>query len=979
MHLTENIERGCVTLHNVNTQHLLRDLEKIYKTTSITKYIFFNISRNQLTFYNFFIPDIYFCVKSIFSYRHRFSETRQLNKILELLETETWYKRSFETYPNKLDFSQLSQLYKTLLPVQVEALHSYNEKTSKLDLNGYLLAADTGTGKSIMSLALTLCLKPDVTFIVCPNSIIDSVWYKALTTEFKEEKTIWKSNSKEPIRKGFDFYIIHYEALSKLLEFINENNRYYDNPVIILDESHNLNDIKALRTKTYLDCCAGSRSKNIIHLSATPTKALGLEFQPLFRAIDKYFTPEVEDAFRSIYGKSISRASEILRNRIDLVSHKIPKSAVMGSDKPIEIQLRIKLPHSEKYTIPFIREEYTKFIEERTKFYKKDFDKYEAIYNKCVNIYEDTIRTEKEREQFKLYLHYVQVMRRGYDRYTMGEYSRYCNEFEKINIIPLLSNELKKEFKNAKSVVKYVDLKITGEFLGGVLGKKRAELHSELIWHSNIDEIVRDATKKTICFSDFVDTILTAKKYFEEKGYNPLLVYGDTNKDVDNILNEFRNNDEINPLLATIKSLSVGHTILVANVAIFLNLPFRSLDKEQAANRIFRIGQDTQVYIYEITLDTGEIGNLSTRMEEIMLWSKASVEAILGKGTDNEINLDSTKFVNNALENYESFSLEHYEAPPMSIPDELKLPFTTYNTDTLYGQYDKSIKIAQLLLQMYTVDPKGGLFTVCQAENRHGKEGKIISLVGDIEKIDQFLHPIYYKGIEFIDSRPYINKEGEVRDYYNQSALIKRAVFDSLWLEDKEVFYSIGKYMIDAFSTWFAFGLQRNLELSIVTNTHYRIVAAIYMLALLLDTKHYNDDEASAHILKQLPQITGLPAQLIKELLDANPTPIFEMFTMERPTLWKLAEVLTKVTNEDLIVTKGMIYNSLCRGAIILSNGQEISSVGLEHPATFVVMLNCAQNTKSTLGLSLLGISKRNDLHGFQKFLEAYGSYKEIR
>ena len=68
--------------------------------------------------------------------------------------------------------------------------------------------------------------------------------------------------------------------------------------------------------------------------------------------------------------------------------------------------------------------------------------------------------------------------------------------------------------------------------------------------------------------------------------------------------------------------MSTGHTINEANTVIFLNVPFRSTDYEQASERCYRIGQDTDVYIYKLVLDTGDEPNLSTRMQDILSWSK---------------------------------------------------------------------------------------------------------------------------------------------------------------------------------------------------------------------------------------------------------------------------------------------------------------------------------------------------------------------
>ena len=54
------------------------------------------------------------------------------------------------------------------------------------------------------------------------------------------------------------------------------------------------------------------------------------------------------------------------------------------------------------------------------------------------------------------------------------------------------------------------------------------------------------------------------------------------------------------------------------------------MDYEQASDRCYRIGQDTEVYIYKMVLDTGEEPNLSTRMQDILAWSKNEFQTIMG-------------------------------------------------------------------------------------------------------------------------------------------------------------------------------------------------------------------------------------------------------------------------------------------------------------------------------------------------------------
>ena len=394
----------------------------------------------------------------------------------------------------------------------------------------------------------------------------------------------------------------------------------------------------------------------------------------MFRAIDPYFTEAVQEAFAKIYRKSATRALEILAHRLGMVSHKISKDVVMvGIPKPIRIVLPVKLPDATQYTLPFIKNELEAFVKHWTLVFTQEMPMHQAIYQKAVDTYVKTMKGDQAKMEYQQYVEYVKIMRRGFDARSMGHMSVYCNKFEADKIMPLLNSADRATFKSSKSIYKYHSLVIMGRFLGNVLGRKRIALHSDLIQHSNIDQIVNEAEKKTICFTNYVDTVLEAKRYFESKGYAPACVYSDTNSGVAGILNEFRTSDTMNPLIATIQSLSTGVTLTCANVCIFLNLPWRSGDYEQASNRIFRIGQTAQVYLYDIVLDTGDIPNLSTRMSEIMNWSKDQSDLIMGGAVDVDYSIESLldyALINNQLI---SEACEHSYEPYLHNP-KLELP-----------------------------------------------------------------------------------------------------------------------------------------------------------------------------------------------------------------------------------------------------------------------------------------------------------------
>ncbi len=117
---------------------------------------------------------------------------------------------------------------------------------------------------------------------------------------------------------------------------------------------------------------------------------------------------------------------------------------------------------------------------------------------------------------------------------------------------------------------------------------------------------------------------------------------------------------------------------MVANTIIMINLPFRSYIKEQAIARINRLKQDTQTYIFEVSLDTGDKPNLSTRTIDILEWSKKQVKSIMGDDggvnwddiSDGSSSNDSSTTITISNESYDIVIKNTYTIDKLSILDK---------------------------------------------------------------------------------------------------------------------------------------------------------------------------------------------------------------------------------------------------------------------------------------------------------------------
>jgi hypothetical protein len=294
------------------------------------------------------------------------------------------------------------------------------------------------------------------------------------------------------------------------------------------------------------------------------------------------------------------------------------------------IPKKIQIPNGQSYTLNAIRQEMRAFIEERVKHYSSNMRQYERMYENALSHFYRTLVTSEQKDAFKTYEKYIKVIRKGYDPSMMKDQATYCNKYEKSVILPALPKQLKEDFKASKSVVKYYKLKVQGEALGQILGRKRAQCIIDMVPHMGLEQIIDTGLKKTLMFTSYVGAVDAAGDYLKGRGYHPLRVYGETNNELASMVNEFGRNEDANPMIATYQSLSSAVPLVMANTMVMFNSPFRSFEYDQAVARCKRLGQDEDVYITDVALDTGDEPNISTRTIDIMTWSRESVNEIMG-------------------------------------------------------------------------------------------------------------------------------------------------------------------------------------------------------------------------------------------------------------------------------------------------------------------------------------------------------------
>lgn len=656
-----------IVISGASAQALARDIKNLWTTSKITNNMFTKVTWSQITIPKFFAIELHYILNKLLEEYSLATPRKIIAGIIAGLETNTWMKSTLETPQPWLDRKAVAGVKFKLLKHQDEFLNVYEEQKIRYNLNGYLLAAAPGSGKTINSIAVALAVHATKVIIVCPKPALMDVWEKTLTKEMAEPQKTYVSERDSKLKPNLKYHIFHYEALDRAEELATIFGLADENVCIILDESHNINDIKSLRTTRFISVCKRSRSKNIIWASGTPIKAMGTEAIPLLKSIDPLFDSVAEEAFKKMYGRDAKRSLDILAHRLGLVTFKVPKQNVM-SDKPTEVPVNIKMPNGSEYTLNAISQKMKVFVAERAQFYLDNRGKFLADYYRITDAYGKTLKTDQDKAEFEYYLKTVtELSNKKFDSMTDGPLAISTNKYEKEKIMPTLSSMDKKTFTNVKSVVKYVDLKIRGEALGQILTKERIQCFKDLARNTDFDGLINSVEKKTVVFSSYVAVVDEIYDILSNKGYSPLVVYGETNSELPRIVKRFGEDNKSNPLVATFQSLSTAVPLTMANGVIFMNSPWRSYEREQAIARAHRIGQDKQVFVYDIQLDTGNAVNISTRSIDILQWSKEQVDRITGIDGDSVVALEfndlMTEFKGDLCDFIEDVAFE----PPESI------------------------------------------------------------------------------------------------------------------------------------------------------------------------------------------------------------------------------------------------------------------------------------------------------------------------
>jgi hypothetical protein len=574
----------------------------------------------SVTTYSWFMPEIQYMLSELID-RKIADPIYATQLLLDAINLDTWVGKT--TASKIIDYQNISHMLKWKpLSHQQEYLERFEYTTTKYELKGGLIGFAAGLGKSYTALAIAEGLHIERIFVLCPKSAITDPWVESTQTLYRHpQHKVWTVLDRHKPHNNDRFLIFNYAYLNKIEEDIKGFSKR--KTLIVLDESHNLNEVKARQTQLYMEF-AKKHGDYIVHLSGTPLKATTTELLPVLAVTDPRFTGEVILMFERMFKRTNNQDMiDLMRNRIQRVSYIVEKKVLRLRD-PITVVHEVTIPNGDKYTLPNVKIDMEVYAKQRLEIHTKNRPEAIITFNRLVDSVD-----HPNMHDYKDYIDDVDVIMDSNSYMHISERMKRASKYERDVIIPRLSNEDKRTFRSIRAIAKYPKLKVLGETLGNVLGRARIECNIDIARHLNYSDIIGKNIGKSLIFSNHVDAINTAARALEKQSYHPVLIYGDVIHELPEIIKSFRDDKDVNPLLATYASLATAVPLTMVSDVVVLDSPFRDYVLTQAIARAHRLGNENQVYVHYIILKTDE-PNVNDRSLDLAEFSGDAVAEILG-------------------------------------------------------------------------------------------------------------------------------------------------------------------------------------------------------------------------------------------------------------------------------------------------------------------------------------------------------------
>ena len=626
---------GIISIRNINFKLLFKHIKdtygekrldtlfyRTYGAKDIKKFNQKRVSRSQMQISSLIVP-IFFAleVSILFSQLYKKYRVKKYQQIYSIIYHNSWLSASDNRIATKVDLAYAQKMlvdkYK-LKPHQTKFIEDYPKWKAQLNLRGCYLAFDQGLGKTLTAMSLAMALHVEKVYIVCPNTLVPN-WYNEVLDYYGGRIIPFDcKNSKPP--EGTKVFITNNESIKNILPYIDKSCK----TMLIIDEGHNFRTLNSSRVQELIDLRKTLQPSDVLPMSGTPLKATPNELVPALLLLDPLFTPEAAEIYNKCFKFDNYQAMEIVTARLGKLIYRKMKSDVLTLPNKTVSEMNLHISNPEPYLMTNIR---NMVIEEYHKIYPTVIASNTEIlvtFQELVNKYSTAGKL-----QTQWYISKICRAASNDDDFTVEQMHEL--DIEKVTTFldtyvlsnPSISAEQKKLLPTLESKLIHFEKVAMGRAIGKIYPPMRTAMFSAL-WDENekmFVDMIQNNIKKTVIFSQFYDVISHIKARLAEHGIEAVEVSGKVNNnDRAANLRKFKSDEDTRVIIATSQAMGTGVTLTEASLMFFFGAPWRATDFDQCCDRIYRIGQDCDVNIYNVILDTPTM-NLSSRMDKILKWS----------------------------------------------------------------------------------------------------------------------------------------------------------------------------------------------------------------------------------------------------------------------------------------------------------------------------------------------------------------------
>lgn len=612
----------------------------------------------------FFASELYNILMQLADYYN----LRYYRRMAEYIKKNTYLDNLDKNIDVKVDINRLNSIlnedYKPK-DFQEEFIKKYFEYKEIYDLDGYILSFDQGLGKTFTAACISELIHPDQTIIVCMNTLKEN-WANELRLYFKKyndierfKREVYVYGVSKPKEYSNDtrYIIVNNESINKIFPLVKNTN----STMIIVDECQNFRNLDSLQTKNMLKLKQITKSKDNLMMSGTPIKANPSEIVPAMMMIDRTFTLDLAKLYIKAFTSNTDTLSDVVQTRFNRTIYRKTKDQVLDLPSKTVTNFKLEYKDEDPYLMINVKKRVADRFQEILESYKDEVDSVKDEFRETTLKYSSQDRTTT--------LDYIKFVDKGQDYESVHDslYDLY-DGFIKNNVYPNIKDkdELKR-YKYVVSVYVYITQKCFFLAMGEVLPKIKAKAFNEL-YDNNKDliyKMINNNPKKTVIFSTIVEVVDHICDDLNKNDIKAVKITGSV-KNRMNIINQFREDDTVDVLVATSQTMGTGVTLVEANQMMVFCPPYRKADFDQACDRIYRIGQTHPVNIYNVIGSTSS-KDITTRMTDILDWSDQMVSSVLDNIVNEEALIEKYKGDDNNMVIFEEAVYDSKHTEPVYI------------------------------------------------------------------------------------------------------------------------------------------------------------------------------------------------------------------------------------------------------------------------------------------------------------------------